>query len=177
MVLFISLFHNYKFSSLRIYAAVIHFVTTFFLTWTRVDCINAAITDVTDNNQYVSLESTYLGYIATAIIFIAFNFIVLLLKGFQDKSFIGVIQLFLDVCGAFFCMWISLDGWEWNTYINVWFFCAFSPFTFNLVVMIIKYSAKTQVAWDRNRPNIFVRWWRRLRHEFQELTEAIQSLN
>ena len=77
-----------------------------------MDSINAAITDVTDNDQYVLLESSYLGYIGTAIVFIAFNFLLLLLKGFQDKSFTGVMQLFLDVCGAFFCAWISLDGLE-----------------------------------------------------------------
>lgn len=177
MVLFISLFHNYKYPSLRIYAAVIHFVATFFLTWTRVDSINAAITDVTDNDQYVLLESSYLGYIGTAIVFIAFNFLLLLLKGFQDKSFTGVMQLFLDVCGAFFCAWISLDGLEWSTYINVWFFCAFLPFMYNIVVIMIKSFAKTQVAWDRNRPNIVVRWCRTSYQNVRELIEALRSFN
>ena len=56
MVLFISLFHDYKLPSLRVYAAVFHFVATFFLTWTRIDSLNAAIPDVTDNDAYMTQE-------------------------------------------------------------------------------------------------------------------------
>ena len=172
MVLFISLFHDYKLPSLRIYAAVFHFVATFFLTWTRIDSLNAAIPDVT----YMTQESSYLGYIATGIIFIFFNFVVLLFKGFQDKSLSGVMQLFLDICGTFFCLWISLDGLDWNTYINVWLFCAFFPFLYNMTTIVIKTYARTSVAWSRNAPNPVRRWFRNAYADMQEFIEAIQSL-
>lgn len=176
MVLFISLFHDHKLPSLRIYAAVFHFVATFFLTWTRIDSLNAAIPDVTDNDAYMTQESSYLGYIATGIIFIFFNFVVLLFKGFQDKSLSGVMQLFLDICGTFFCLWISLDGLDWNTYINVWLFCAFFPFLYNMTTIVIKTYARTSVAWSRNAPNPVRRWFRNAYADMQEFIEAIQSL-
>ena len=176
MVLFISLFHDHKLPSLRIYAAVFHFVATFFLTWTRIDSLNAAIPDVTDNAAYMTQESSYLGYIATGIIFIFFNFVVLLFKGFQDKSLSGVMQLFLDICGTFFCLWISLDGLDWNTYINVWLFCAFFPFLYNMTAIVIKTYARTSVAWSRNAPNPVRRWFRNAYADMQEFIEAIQSL-
>jgi hypothetical protein len=175
------LFHDREMSSLRIYAAVFHFTSTFFLLWTRIDCINNHLSQsgqgrlVESDYQYSYQEASYLGYIYTGIIFIIINFLVFLFKGFQDGSFSSVMQLFLDVCGTFFCAWISLDGLDWHSYISVWIFCAFLPFMYNLFKVIVVLMSETQTPWTERNTNTLVRSFHNAYMGVIELYEAILS--
>ena len=65
-MVFVSLFVDHSLSSLRIYAAVMHFIATFFLTWTRVDSINSSFgrwgdsfSDTQYSHQRIQLRRLY----------------------------------------------------------------------------------------------------------------------
>lgn len=177
-MVYVNLFVNHSVSSLRIYFGVIHFVATFFLTWTRVDSINASFDkwgDSFSDYQYSYRESSYVGYISTGMIFLIFNFIFFLCSGFQDKSFFSLMTLFLDICGTFFCFWIAVDGLEWTTYIYVWLFCAFLPFLYNLCRIIVVAVSKTQTPWQENRANPVIRWCSTTYFTIREAFTALQE--
>ena len=170
------MFVDHSLSSLRIYAAVMHFIATFFLTWTRVDSINSSFGrwgDSFSDTQYSHQESSYVGYISTGIIFLFVNFCIFLFTGFQDKSFSSVMSLFLDVCGTFFCLWIAIDGLEWTTYVYVWTFCAFFPFLYNAMKLVILAASETQTPWSRRSTNTVHRFFVRTYYTLKEAAQAL----
>ena len=177
-MVFLSLFVDHSLTSLRIYAAVMHFVATFFLMWTRIDSINSSFGnwgDSYNDSLYSYRESSYIGYISTGIIFLFFNFCLFLGSGFQDRSFSSVMTLFLDVCGTFFCLWIAVDGLEWTTYVYVWTFCTFLPFLYNSTKLIILTATKTQIPWNERSTNSVHRFFVTTFYSLREAVEAVRE--
>ena len=176
-MVFVSLFVDHSLSSLRIYAAVMHFIATFFLTWTRVDSINSSFGrwgDSFSDSQYSHQESSYVGYISTGIIFLFVNFCIFLFTGFQDKSFSSVMSLFPDVCGTFFCLWIAIDGLEDHLRLCVDFLCVF-PFLYNAMKLVILAASETQTPWSRRSTNTVHRFFVRTYYTLKEAAQALRD--
>ena len=111
-----------SFNSLRITSLIIHFIATTFLLWTPYDSIGVTLSPNYSSSAYRSRRITYFGIIALGLLLMIFEFLFMVLNGFEI-SLLAVLHLGADLAGIFFVIWIFLDGLEWQTYIYILCFC------------------------------------------------------
>ena len=106
--------------SYRIFALFIHFIFTVALFWTKVDSVQVATQDTSTREEYSEVYDNLISFGIACLIIKA----LCLSINISYISFSTCIHLALDVIGAFFVLWISLDGLTWQTYIVIFVFCA-----------------------------------------------------
>lgn len=107
------------FNSIRIIAAISHFVSTTSLYWTKIDSISLS----SRNSDIREKNSQHYDILISFCLACLFFHFICMARTFRKITLFNCIRLFLDFVGAFFCLWISLDGLTWKTYICISVIC------------------------------------------------------
>ena len=99
--------------SVRTFALVFHFLSVMPLYWTMVDSIQVSTESMEawedDAEKYRILISFSLGCLVFQALYMSRDVCVI--------TFSDCAHIIVDVVGAFFTLWIAIDGLAWYTYI------------------------------------------------------------
>ena len=116
------MFYLLSFQSIRILSIFCHFLVTTVLLWTREDSIVVSLNAHYQPKEYNTQRDRYLSIIGFALIGLLWKAVCFSLT-YHTISLLSAINIFLDVIGTFFVIWIFLDGLEWVNYIYIFVFC------------------------------------------------------
>ena len=154
------MFADFKLTNLRVLALTIHLISTGMLIWTKFDPIHVAMIDINDNEEFDSINTSYMSLLAFAVIFIVFQLAFFLGRSPSVITLGSVMHLCLDFLASFFNFWIALDGLSWFTYLNVWLLCVLVPTVYDAVMLCVLLSNNLFVT--RSHRGIMERiytWW------------------
>jgi hypothetical protein len=115
----------------------IHLVATSALYWTKYDIIRVSTSD-----------SLYSEAAERFNILVTFGLICIAVKGtyygfnFDKISLAFFMHILCDSIGAFFVLWIVLDGWAWQSYAVVLVFCGYT-----LAMRLLFYKQKCNYSY------------------------------
>lgn len=110
------------FSSLRCFALITHFTLTPVLIWTRFDSVTVSLKPKYTRGDYGEAEEAYLGLLGFGVTMLVLRLLFFSFS-YHHVTIGTVMQLFMDVLGAFFVAWIAVDGLDWRNYIYILVFC------------------------------------------------------
>ncbi len=116
------MFHLLSFQSIRILAILSHFLVTTVLLWTREDSIKISLDAYYELQHYNELRDRYVSIIGIALVGLLWKVVSFALT-YQKISLLSAVNVFFDLIGCFFVIWIVLDGLEWVNYIYIFVFC------------------------------------------------------
>jgi hypothetical protein len=148
--MFLSLFMDFSLSTLRILAATIHLISTGMLIWTKFDSIQVAMKDINDNEEFNTINNSFMTLLGFAVFFILFQLAFFLGKTPTIITLASVTHLALDVLACFMNFWIILDGLSWITYLTVWLICVLFPSIYDFVLLCVTISNRQYIT-RRNR--------------------------
>jgi hypothetical protein len=119
----------------RIYAATTHLFITCVLFWTRFPSVHIALTiDHADSQStFNRYDNEFKSLIQAGVVFQVVNMLFLFMlhdKVSLSSTFMGV----MDVTGAFFTLWMILDGLVFYNYHWIFWFCVMLPCVVNMAL-------------------------------------------
>jgi hypothetical protein len=107
------------YNTVKVIAAICHFISTTTLFWTKVDAINVTTENLQDRED---ISQTYDILISFGLWCLLCHFF-FISRNYFRITLLGSLRIGLDFIGTFFVLWISLDGLSWKTYIVILTFC------------------------------------------------------
>ena len=82
----------------------------------------------TQSDQYFKAESTLVGVTICFLIFLAFEFLIMILGISLTFNQVNLIQIFLHSLGCIFTLWFLLDSWNFKSMWPIWGLFGLTPF-------------------------------------------------
>lgn len=165
-----TLFVDWKLMNMRIFALILHLITTCMLIWTKFDSIQISMVNINDDEEFIRANTSYMTFVGFAIPFLTFELGYFLFNNPANVTFASVLHFCLDFFAIFMNSWIVLDGLDWYTaYVPTWLWCVLFPALFDLACLALQASSQLWIR--RHTMGMFEKlymWWHGKKPELQE---------